>query len=447
MNFRLLNILKKPAFWTVAAWISWTVALLVLIVRFCDGCHLAYAFNDYMLAGLHWIHGEYLYGNWRGFIYSPVTAVFFASFAWLPPGIAYTLWLLLSTAALLGGLTALLRTTLFPVINVAYSGVIYLLLMPVTMGNLDVGQANALVVGLLMFAVAAVRVERWNIAALCIAVPTFFKIYPLAVGLLLCTIAPRRFAWRLLIALVLLGVAPFLFQHWSYVWDQYHAWVTTRSSDDRLIYPINYVPLDLWYLLHWIGHLPIPAWLYTVIQLSTGAGLALVCVWTKWRHWKAERGLTALFFLASVWMVLCGPATESHTYLLLAPALVLGLVQSFNGRLPAWPRVLVCTAFVLQLINHNTRTSYLFHLKQPWIFAAQPISALLFLGYSLFCVFNDSFWPELDQRRPQLPSRTSRKDPGRNPSGSDAGVGAQAQRIKPKAANTSPLKGELDSPA
>ena len=401
MKIRPTNIFKKPAFWTVTARIFWAVALFVLIVRFCAGFHRAYAFNDYMLAGFHWIHGEYLYANWRGFIYSPPTAVFFASFACLPPGVAYTLWLLLSVAALLGGLAALLKAILFPVISGTYSGIIYLLLLPFTLGNLDVGQANALVVGLLMFAVAAVRFECWNTAALCVVIPTFFKIYPLAVGMLICTIAPRRFAWRLLIALVLLGVAPFLFQHWAYVSDQYHAWFTTRTSDDRLNYPINYVPLDLWYLLHWIGHLPISPRLYTFFQLGTGAGLALFCLWGRWRHWRTERVLTALFFLASVWMVLCGPATESLTYLLLAPALVLGLVQSFNRRHPAWLRALVCAAFVLQLVNllrhcvspilHNAMTSYLFHLKEPWIFPAQPISALLFLGYCFFWLLTDSF--------------------------------------------------------
>ena len=446
MNFRLVDFFKKPTFWTVTAGISWTVTLLVLIVRFCHGYHRAYAFNDYLLAGSHWIHGEYLYSNWRGFIYSPVIAVFFASSAWLPPGIAYTLWLLLSAAALLGGVAALLRTTLFPAISGAYSGIIYLLLLPFALGNLDVGQANALVIGLLMFAVVAVRLERWNIAALCVAIPTFFKIYPLALGLLLCIVAPRRFAWRLLIALILLGVAPFLFQHWSYVGDQYHGWVTTRGSDDRLSYPINYVPLDLWYLLHWVGHLPIKAWVYTVIQLGSGAGLALFCVWSKWKHWKAERGLTALFFLASVWMVLCGPSTESHTYLLLAPALVLGLVQSFTGRMPAWSQVLLCTAYALQFVNHNTRTSYLFHLKQPWIFTAQPVSALLFLGYCLFWLFHDSFSPELDRRLPQPQRGTPRQDRRRNPSPSDSGVGAPAQRIKPASGYQDMDYGTRDNP-
>jgi len=343
-----------------------------------------------MLAGSHWIHGEYLYANLRGFIYSPLVAVLFAPFTCLSPVVAYALWLLLSVSALLGGLAALLKTT-FPVISGAYSGVICLLLLPFALGNLDAGQANALVVGLLMFAIAAARTEHWDLAALCVAIPTYFKIYPLAVGLLICTVAPRRFAWRLFVMFAVLGVAPFLFQHWSYVSDQYHAWLTTRTSDDRLTYSFNYAPLDLWFLIHDIGHLPVMPWVYTLLQLGTGSGLALLCLWGKSRHWETERMLTTLFFLVSIWMVLCGPATESHTYLLLAPALVLGLIQSFSAGYPWWARALVCTAFVLQFVNHSTRTSYLFHLKQPWIFSAQPISALLFLGYCFCWLITDAF--------------------------------------------------------
>jgi hypothetical protein len=372
---------------------AWTTALLVLIVRFCFGLHRAYAFMDYMLAGSHWVRGENLYVNWRGFLYSPAAAAFFAPFACLPLPLAYILWLLLSVAVLLGGLTAILKTGLFSGINQKNSGIVYLLLLPFTLGNLDVGQANPFVIGFLMLAVAAVCDEHWNTAAFCIAIPTFFKIYPLALGLLICVIAPRRFSWRLLIALLVLAAAPFLFQHWSYISEQYQAWVATRSGDDRRVYPINYVPLDFWFLIHWIAHLPIGHWLYSLIQLGTGAAVALFSFWGTWRQWSTERVLNGLFVLASVWMVLWGPATESHTYLLLAPALVLALVQSINERHPVWICALVSAAFALQFINHNTRTSYLFHIKQPWIFSAQPISALLFLGYCLFWLLDDSFWP------------------------------------------------------
>jgi len=391
----LAQLLNRAGFWGLTAGIVWTLALVGAVVRFaCGGAHRAYAFNDYMLAGSHWMRGEYLYSNWRGFIYSPLTAAFFAPFSCLSPTVSFTLWLLVNAAALLGGVAALFKTNLFPRFSQKCVGIVYLLLLPLGIGNLDVGQANPLVIGLLMFAIAGIRNKCWNTAALCVAIPTFFKIYPLAVGMLICVIAPRRFVWRLLFALLLLTVAPFLFQHWSYVSDQYHAWLETRISDNRLVYPGKYVPIDLWYLLHWVGQLPIQPWFYSLIQVGAGAALALLCIFGKWKKWKIERLLICLFFLVSVWMTLFGPSTESHTYLLLAPALVLAVVQSFHERQSIVLCASLSIAYRLQLVNHDSRTLYLFHLGQRWIFAAQPLSALLFLGYCVFWLLNDSNWPD-----------------------------------------------------
>jgi glycosyl transferase family 87 len=386
------QFLNKTAFWIIIAQYVWLLAVVELVVRFsCGGPHRAYAFNDYMLAGLHWMRGENLYANWRGFVYSPATAAFFAPFSCLPPALAYSLWLLVNTAALLGGLAALFNTKMFPGFSRQCVGIVYLLLLPLALGNLDVGQANPLVIGLLMYAVAAARVERWNVVAFCIAIPTFFKIYPLAVGMLICLIAPRRFVLRLLLALLLLAVAPFLFQHWSYVSDQYHAWIETRIADNRLHYPEKYVPVDLWFMIHWVCRLPIQPSLYSLIQVAAGAAMALACIWGKWRNWKIDRLLIIPFFWGSVWMTLCGPATESHTYLLLGPALAIALVQSFHERQPTVFRAMLSFAFALQLINHDSRTLYLFHFKQRWVFSAQPLSALLFLGYSIYWLRNGSF--------------------------------------------------------
>jgi len=92
-----------------------------------------------------------------------------------------------------------------------------------------VGQANPFVAGLLMFAFAAVNRNHWNTAALLHCSCHLFQIYPFAVGMLICVIAPRRFTWRLLLALVVLALVPYLFQHWTYVTSQYHAWVKLVS--------------------------------------------------------------------------------------------------------------------------------------------------------------------------------------------------------------------------
>jgi Glycosyltransferase family 87 len=358
--------------------------------------HRGTSFDTYLQAGLHWVHGENVYSQWMGFVYSPMVAAFFAPFAWIPASLANILWRILNAALLLGGLAALLRTHLFAGIKKTNFGILYILLAPLAVGNIDISQANPLVEGLLLLAIAAVYLERWNSAALCVAVATGFKIYPIAVGLLICLVAPRRFSWRLLIALLLLLLIPFLFQHWSYVSDQYHAWITTRTSDDRRQWPVEKLPLDLWFLIHWVGRLPIPPKIYSLIQLGTAGAIALFCAVQTWRGWAKNRVLIGLFCLVSIWMTLCGPATESYTYLILTPAIVLALVQAFDAHQPASLRALVSAAFILQLLA-ATRASFLPHFKTFWALSVQPFSALVFLVYVLLWMFNDVLWREEDK--------------------------------------------------
>ena len=390
------------------AWVAWATAILALMLRYtAGGIHRVYAFNDYMLAGSHWVQGAYLYGNWRGFIYSPVIAAFFVPLAILPAAIAYILWLLLNLLVFFGGLAALLEANIIPAFKREYSAPICLLLLPCALGNLDVGQANPFVAGLLMFAFAAVRREDWNRAAFCVALATCFKIYPFAVGMLICVIAPRRFGWRLLVALLLLAFTPYLFQHWSYVTDQYHAWFTTRASDNRLNYSVKMAPIDLWFLLHTIARLPIPTWLYTSIQLGSGGLIALFCLWGLRIAWNIERILCGQFFLVSIWMTLCGPATEAHTYLLMAPALVIALVKSFLDPQPLLLRAIVGAAFFFQVV-HTTRINYLLHEKHVWVFIPLPLSALLFLSYCLLWLLNDSFWIQRGEETTVSPVSVSR---------------------------------------
>lgn len=377
-------------FLKVLTWIAWTIALSALIVRHtAGGVDRVYAFNDYMLAGSHWIRGEYLYGNWRGFVYSPGIAAFFVPLAIIPSGIAYVLWLFLNGSVFLCGFASFLQSGVVPGLNRESYALFYLLLLPCALGNLDVGQANPFVAGLLMFAIVAVNREHWNTAALCIAVASYFKIYPFAVGMLICVIAPRRFIWRMLLALLLLAVTPYLFQHWSYVTEQYQAWISTRASDNRLNYSIKYAPIDLWFLIHTIARSPIPAWFYVVIQFGTGALIALSSIWGLRKNWSMQRLVCWQFYFVSIWMILCGPATEAHTYLLMAPALVIALVKSIRDHQPLLLRATVSAAFFFQLV-HIARIDHLFHNKREWVFILQPLSALLFLFYCLLWLPNDS---------------------------------------------------------
>src|SRR5260370_18606930 len=116
-TIRPSEIVKTGGFGNTSACIVWDAALVVVIVRTLLLAHRGTSFGTYNLAGLHWIHGENVYTQWMGFVYSPIVAAFFAAFACVPFALGSILWQLLNAAVLLGGLTAVLKADLFPCIN------------------------------------------------------------------------------------------------------------------------------------------------------------------------------------------------------------------------------------------------------------------------------------------------------------------------------------------
>jgi len=380
---------RRPPAWNKAATAAWGLVWLGLMIRIAYWPARTAGFRTYDLAGLQWIRGEYLYGDWRGFVYGPLAAALFSPLAFLPPELGHILWTTINLAALLAGTGLIL--CLYPHLDRKFYGIPFLLLLPLALGNLDIGQANPLIIGLLMFALGAVHRGHWNTAALCVAFATHIKIYPIVFGLLIVVIAPRQFGWRLLLALVLLGGMPFLLQRREYVLSQYQGWIVTRLTDNRLNYPLKSAPLDLWFLLVRVGRLNIPSWLYTAFQALSGAAIAIYCAIGKWRGCPSARVLIGLFSLVCIWMTLCGPATESQTYLLLGPAVVLAMVEAIVASKPVWLRVCVSCAFILLLLA-LARSAFAPHLKEPWILAAQPLGALIFLVYCLGWLLDDSQW-------------------------------------------------------
>jgi hypothetical protein len=369
---------KSLGAWNIGALAVWTIVFLGLAVRTLANPHRATAFTVYRLAGVHWLSAQHLYGDWRGFVYSPLAALFFTPFGLLSPGLGNLGWTWLNAAIFLLGVYALLSSGIYPGVKPRYHGIVYLLLVPLVLGNLDTGQANPTVIGLVLLAVAAAPAERWSVAALCVAAATYLKIYPLAVGLILFLMAPRRLGWRLLLALVVLGFLPFLFQHWSYVSQQYREWISTRSADDRRLYPLKDVPLDLWFLLVRLGHLPIPGFVYSVFQVLSGGAIALFCLAGVWRRWPKERLIAGILAFLCIWMTLCGPATELQTYILLAPAVVLTLADAVFGSRALWLRIGLLLVYLLMALA-VARTSFLPSQKGLWILTLQPVAAIVFL--------------------------------------------------------------------
>jgi Glycosyltransferase family 87 len=362
----------------------WIVVLVVVSIRIIFVSHRNDLFATYTDAGTRWIRGEPLYTTTSGFIYSPLIAAFFAPFSLLPQGLGAVLWRFANAGALLGAVWWWLNSNLHKKIGPAQHPMVFLLLLPLTIGNLNNGQVNPLIIGLIMMSVLAAFSQRWTLSAVCLATATYFKIYPLSVGLLLVLIYPRQMAWRLVIALLVFALFSFFLQHADYVAEQYQRWFETRASDNRRS-NIDVAPRDFAMILK-AFHIILSSKAFMALQLLAAAGTAAVCIVGKIRGFAMERQLVTLFTLVSCWMLLFGPSSESATYVMLAPAVVLALVESFEE--PDHHRWILLAGFGV-LLAGLALNSFFNIRKNAYSMSVQPFGAVLFAVYALMRALRD----------------------------------------------------------
>jgi hypothetical protein len=249
-------------------------------------------------------------------------------FSLLPDSVGGILWRWVNFSVYLGALAWWCQTGLPRPLTTSQQAWLFLLVVPLSIGSLNNAQSNPLVVGLILATVTAVGCGRWNLAAACMAGACLLKLYPIAVGLLLIAIHGWRLAGRLILALGIGLILPFLFQHPDYVRAQYGGWLHHLVSDDR-----QAMPLEVWYrdlrLLCHTCHIPLGPGAYSIVQIMFGALFAGICVMAH-RTGREQRSLlVSLLALGCGWMTLFGPTTESCTYILLAPSLAWALLDAW----------------------------------------------------------------------------------------------------------------------
>ena len=254
-----------------------------------------------------------------------------------------------------------------------------------------------------MIAFAAASSERWTIAAIALAVAIHWKVYPMVAGMLLVLLFPRRFTWQFVLAVVIIGLIPFLFQKGSYVIDQYQLWYDTRTADNRLEYSLAIAPRDLWFVLVQAAGLPISQTVYRAIQAVVGLAIAVYCLWGRVNNLPSERLLAGAFSLVCAWMTLLGPASELYTYLLVAPAVAFEIVATFSRRSDAVSRSLVLAAFLF-LLAAILRVGFFPRYENAYVLSLQPLGALFFLVYALRNYFGDIWVSPRDTGRSILGS-------------------------------------------
>jgi hypothetical protein len=145
--------------------------------------------------------------------------------------------------------------------------------------------------------------------------------------MLLALLYPKRFSWRLLVCLAVGALLPFVLQHADYVREQYRVWAHYLVTEDRQRGPIADWYRDLRAL--WRVYVaPMSLERYELVEIIAAAMIAGVALLGQGRRWPQNVLLAFVLSLACCWMTALGPATESATYILLAPAAAWMLVVS-----------------------------------------------------------------------------------------------------------------------
>lgn len=311
---------NNSKFWARCAVFLWLLAILAVSgrVALTKSPTRQNVFPVYHEAGQSWLLGRDLYRNSQfDYRYSPLFAAASAPISLLPLKAGSILWRLISVSILLGALYRASRLGIPNPFRAIETALMFLLLLPLALGNLNNGQANLLVVGLLIGSIVAVSRQNWMLAAISVTLAGVIKVYPLAFCLPLVLIYPRRLIWRFGMCIAVAIALPFVLQQPDYVARQYSDWLQYLRSEDRSSRPISEWYSDLRLLFH-VWSIPVSSRAFLIIQIVSGAAVAFGAWIGKVLDWPQERLLAWVFSLSCCWMVLFGPATESSTYVLIA---------------------------------------------------------------------------------------------------------------------------------
>jgi hypothetical protein len=321
---------------SVAAFVWITTALICAALAVAKPrTHTVYPIYTY--AAGEWAAGRDIYVEAPGFDffrYSPTVAAFFVPWRCLGDAWGAAVWRLLGVGILAAGIIVWSRDALGRSANIHVSW-LFLLITPFLLQNVNNGQANSHVLGLLLLGTASVATDRVWQAAMLLTAAALFKPYVLTIAALIGLIE-RRLLPRLIVMLGVGLALPFLFQTPDYVARQYGEWFQHLLGNDRGTLGLRSAYRDIGLLFRQY-FVPLPASAYLTVSATVG----LLLAWLVWRSVQLRQSrsgqICRAFALGSCWMTVLGPATESCTYLLLAPTLA-AVVLSRSGRSGRWVR-------------------------------------------------------------------------------------------------------------
>jgi alpha-1,2-mannosyltransferase len=376
----------RPTTWEALAWTVWISILLFVSVRCFVLPDAKTVYPIWSSTSRLWWSSEELYSPYRsesvqgGYRYSPTFPILTTPFALFPDALGGVLWRWSCSLLYAGAVLWWLRAVAPARLSREQTAWLFLLLVPLSIQSISNGQANVLEIALLLATVAAVKERRWNWTAVFVGLAFACKLYPVALGLLLMVLYPRQLGWRIPAAILAALVMPFATQHPAYVLDQYQKWYLLLRTDDRdaAVWDQHY--RDLW-LLICLVKAPIPRLAYVVFQVLSGAALAALCWYRQRASWPEKQSLNSTLALATAWMLLLGPSTESCTFILLAPALAWSCLEFIREPGLTWRRCLLigsCFFFLVAVLMGAFPSAVRLHAL-----GVHPVATLLYSIYLL----------------------------------------------------------------
>jgi hypothetical protein len=361
----------RPAALPRATLALWVALAVICAVRAAlqPASHTVYPV--YTHAARAWLARDELYVLVPGYDYyrySPLAAAFFAPWLALGDGWGGAMWRIVGAALLAQGLFAWTRLGQRRGVS---PPLVFLLVWPFLLQNVNNGQSNPHMLGLLLLGTAEATLGRLGRSATWFAMAALLKPYTLAAAFLVAVAEPRLWG-RLMMALAVGLALPFCFGPMDYVASQYVSWVTHLTGNDRSDFDLKGAYRDL-ALLFRVYLVPLRPATYHAIQLAAALAMAAVTAAGRRMGFPRRDLLTCAFALAACWMTVLGPATESCTYLLLAPSLAATLV----ARPSRW-------LWLAYGLFAGTIAAGLF--PQDWRVQAlgpQPLAGLILLGVTI----------------------------------------------------------------
>jgi len=308
----------------LGVWILYAVIIATLVAVQPDRRS---ATLEYQWATQNWWGGEKsLYRKKNGYLYLPQFAIFYTPYELLPDRVGEPLWRLTCLASLALALWVTVshlsrenRNTLFLLATV--------IVLPSSFASARNGQVNMPLAALFLLTAVALARERWWAAAGMLAVTLILK--PIALApILLCAALYPKLRLPMLACLVATALLPFAHFNPAYAAGEY---VNFTKNLTQAGAPKAGTWCDFMGMLNKFG-VELPSFIQLAARALAGV-LTLGLCWKALRSLDALRGAILVLFLATVYLMLFNPRTETNSYVMLgAFVAVFGAYAGLVGR-------------------------------------------------------------------------------------------------------------------